>query len=76
MSIFKIFVLISFICLCSNGVAADIAHGTIKGIKAYDFSNSKVTRIYLNDDATRKTEASCNGVANITHSVHDEATAI
>ncbi len=75
MSIIKIFVLSSFIFLCSKGMAADIGHGTIKGVKVYDFSNSKVTKIYLNDDATRKTEASCNGVADITHSAHDEATA-
>ena len=75
MSNIKIFVLISFICLCSRGMAADIGHGTIKAIKVYDFSNSKMTKIYLNDDATRKTEASCNGIANITHSAHDEATA-
>lgn len=34
-----------------------------------------MTRIYLNDDTTRKTEASCNGIADITHNAHDEATA-
>ena len=71
----QIFVLMSFLCFCSRGVAADIGHGTIKGVKVYDFSNSKVTRIYLNDNATHKTETSCEGVANITHSAHDEATA-
>ena len=58
MSIIKIFVLSSFIFLCSKGMAADIGHGTIKGVKVYDFSNSKVTKIYLNDslvqDQTQK----------------------
>jgi len=74
MSIVKIFVLMCFFCFCSKGVAADIGFGTIKGVKVYDFSNSKVTKIYLNDDATRKSEVSCNGIADITHSAHDEAT--
>jgi len=55
-------------------MAADIGYGTIKGIKVYDFSNSKVTRIYLNDNASRQIEESCKGIADITHSAHDEAT--
>jgi hypothetical protein len=50
MNIIKIVVLMSLFGLSAKGMSADIGHGTIKGIKVYDFSNSKVTRIYLNDD--------------------------
>jgi hypothetical protein len=74
MSIFKVIVILSIFSLCQQAFAGDIGHGTIKGVKVYDFSNSKVTKIYFNDDVTRKIEVDCNGVANITHSAHDEAT--
>jgi len=74
MNIIKNVVLMSLFCLSAKGMAADIGYGTIKGIKVYDFSNSKVTRIYLNDNASRQIEESCKGIADITHSAHDEAT--
>ena len=57
----------------ANIYAEDIAYGTIKGIKVYDFPNSKVTKIYFNSDATSQVE-DCEGIAVITHSLHDEAT--
>jgi len=70
----KIVVLVSLLTLPVLGIAADIGHGTIKGVKVYDFSNSKVTRVYLDDNATHKIEANCQGIADITHNAHDEAT--
>lgn len=74
MNIFKAFLLISLFCVLKSGIAADIGFGTIKGIKVYDFSNSKVTKLYLSDDSIRKVEAQCNGVGHITHSKHDSET--
>jgi hypothetical protein len=47
--------------------AADIAFGTLVGIKVYDYPASKVTNLYFADDATHKTVEGCNGVATITH---------
>ena len=73
--IFKNLAKISLLALaCSQVNAGDIAHGTIKGIKVYDFSNDKTTKIYFDSNATHQDEAACQGVAVITHSLHDEAT--
>ena len=61
---------IMLVCLLSTSTfAADIAFGTLKGIKVYDYANSKVTKLYFSDTATSKDVEGCNGVATITHSV-------
>lgn len=52
----------------------DIAFGTLKGIKVYDYSSYKVTKLYFGSDATHLDESSCQGVADITHSLHDDKT--
>ena len=51
--------------------AGDIAHGTIKAIKVYDFPTNKTTKIYFDNNSTHKDEVECEGVAVITHSLHD-----
>jgi len=65
----------SLLIASSQAIAGDIAHGTLKGVKVYDLPSTKVTKIYFNSDATHQDEASCQGVATITHSLHDESTA-
>lgn len=53
-----------------SAFAENIAFGTLEGIKVYDYANSKVTRLYFSDSATYQNVPDCNGVANITHSLH------
>mgnify|MGYP000952876907 CR=1 FL=1 len=55
-------------------LAGNIAYGTLKAIKVYDFSNVKITKLYFHSNATHQDEASCNGVARITHSLHGAST--
>ena len=68
--------LILFGLLLMSLASADtnIAFGTLKGIKVYDFPapGSKVTKLYFADDATLKGIPECNGVATITHGSHDQ----
>ena len=52
--------------------AGDIAFGTLKAIKVYDYPSSKVKKLYFSDDATFKLVEECDGIANITHSLHSE----
>jgi phage FluMu gp28-like protein len=47
--------------------ASDIGLGTVKGIKIYDMSADKLTKIHLSDDATHKALSGCNGVGVISH---------
>lgn len=54
--------------------ADDIGFGTIKGIKVYDFTNSKVTKIYLSANATNKDNIACDGIGEITHASRDTST--
>jgi hypothetical protein len=61
-----------FTCISATLFAKDIAYGTIKGIKIYDFPDSKLTKIYFNSDAIYQNEPSCEGAAVITHSLHSE----
>jgi hypothetical protein len=75
MDLLKALILIFFSGIGFQAAAADIGFGTVKGIKVFDFSNRKVTKIYFSEDAIRRTESQCNGVADITHILHDEATA-
>lgn len=49
-----------------------IALGTLKGIKVYDYSSSKVTKFYFSDESTSRDVSGCNGVANMTHSQRSE----
>lgn len=73
----KLIILTTFFALLFLSSAAhsgDIAYGTIKGIKVYDFPNDKVTKIFFNSDATHQKEASCQATARITHSLHSEPT--
>ncbi|MEC4726878.1 hypothetical protein HWQ46_15100 [Shewanella sp. D64] len=53
--------------------AADIAYGTLTGVKLYDFSNSKLIKVHFAADATHKDEVSCNGVGTITYGQHEDA---
>ena len=39
-----------------------------------DYVDSKVTKLYFDSNATHQDEESCEGVANITHSLHSDAT--
>lgn len=74
MSLFLRLVVIVWCALCvSAAQAEDIAFGTIKGIKVYDFPDSKVTKIYFNSDAIHQSEP-CQGIGNITHSLHEDKT--
>ena len=75
MNLYKLSIMALLILSCTIANAGDIAHGTLKGVKVYNFSNSKVTKIYFDSDATHQAEQACQGVAKITHSLHDEATA-
>ena len=50
---------------------ANIAFGKLKGIKIYE--KEKLTKIYFEDDATHKSVEFCEGVATITHAIHDKA---
>ncbi len=71
----KLLTLLMFSCLISFAAYANnIAYGTLIGIKLYDFSNSKVTKIYFAADASHQSEESCQGVGTITYGQHDEAT--
>ncbi|WP_325892430.1 hypothetical protein [Grimontia sp. NTOU-MAR1] len=71
-----------FICFFSlvfsmSLFAGDVAFGTLKGIKLYDFSNNKSIRIYFNADATKVNENCIHGgtaVAIISKVNHDEPT--
>ena len=64
---------IAILCLISSSAfAGDIAFGKLKGIKIYDYANSKVTNLHFDDSATSKSVEGCNGVATITHSLHPE----
>lgn len=66
--------LAAFLCLLSHvSFADDIAFGEIKGIKVYDFPSSKVTKIYFADGASKLIE-DCDGVAIITHALHEGST--
>lgn len=56
-----------------NAAADTIAFGKLKGIKTYDFSNSKVLKLYFTEDATLKQAEGCDGVATLTYSQHSEA---
>lgn len=60
-----------FSLFAASSLADDIAFGTVKGIKVYDQSGSKVTRIVFSGDATHQNEG-CNGVATLTHSLRSE----
>lgn len=63
-----------FVCLLSTSIfAAEIAFGTLKGIKVYDYTSTKKTDLYFSDNATSQNVEGCNGVATITHSLHSEA---
>lgn len=66
--VFALFYFTSF-----NVQAADIAYGTLTGVKLYDFSNSKLIKVYFAADATHKDEVSCNGVGTITYGQHEDA---
>lgn len=74
MKINNLIIAIPFLITCSQAMAWDIAHGTLKGIKVYDYVDSKVTKLYFDSNATHQDEESCEGVANITHSLHSDAT--
>lgn len=50
--------------------ASNIAFGTLKGIKVYDYSGSKVTKLIFSDNATSQNVPGCNRIASITHSLH------
>lgn len=54
--------------------AGEIAYGTIKGVKVYDFASRKATHIYYSADARFFEESGCEGVAIITHSLHGDST--
>jgi len=51
--------------------ADDIAFGTLKAVKIYDFSTDKSIRFIFNDDSTH-TNDDCSLVAKITYSKHDK----
>lgn len=62
--------IMSFILVASTSTFAaggDIGLGTIKGIKVYNNTSLKYTKIYLNDNASHKTLQLCNGEGKITH---------
>jgi len=61
---------LTFACSLTN--AGDIAHGTIKAIKVYDLAANKSTKIYFDNNSSHKDEVECQGVAVITHSLHDD----
>ena len=68
---FPLFFLLLF---ASSAIAGNIGFGTIKGVKVYDYSSSKVIKIYFSDDATLKENAACNGIAEITTASHPQET--
>lgn len=53
--------------------AADIAYGEVIGIKRYDFSSSKVIKVYFAKDASNQATESCKGVGTITDGKHTDA---
>lgn len=67
----KLVLIFSLIFVSGNLNASDIAFGKIVGIKVYDFSNSKVTKIKFDPNSDRQLEAQCQGVGLITHASHD-----
>ena len=72
MNIFKIMIMLGITLSTVSIGATDIAFGTIKGIKFYDYEGQKKTNIHFSDDATRKLVEGCDGVATITHALHSE----
>jgi hypothetical protein len=72
---YNYFIKLAAMSLCLSAIfspvfAGDIAFGTIKGIKVYDFPNSKVTKIFFNADASHQTESNCAGIAHISEGAH------
>ncbi|MEP0176634.1 MAG: hypothetical protein ABJH28_09260 [Paraglaciecola sp.] len=63
---------ILFILFSFNVFSNNIAFGTLKGIKVYDYSSEKITKIYFSSDATNKDVPSCGGVVTLTHSLRSE----
>jgi len=51
--------------------ATDIAFGTLKAVKVYDFSNDKSIKLYFDDNSTY-VNGDCSLVAKITYSKHEK----
>ncbi|WP_046004675.1 hypothetical protein [Pseudoalteromonas rubra] len=49
--------------------ATDIGHGTLVGVKVYDFANDKTIRLYFGSDVQHELPG-CNKTATITYSQH------
>ena len=63
--------------LSMSSQAGEVAFGTVKGIKLYDFSGDKSIRVYFHSDATYVNEACVHDghpIAVINKVNHDEPT--